>query len=120
MAAAERLICAGADLVDSGDGVRFEIEIDGRAEPAFAVRYEGRVHAYLNRCAHMPMELDWKPGKFFDISGLLLICSTHGAVYEPDTGRCVGGPCYETGLVAVSVEERDGQVFLKDIPHGRR
>jgi nitrite reductase/ring-hydroxylating ferredoxin subunit len=107
------MICASAALADSGDGVRFVVWVDGRSEPAFAVRYDGQVHAYLNRCAHMPMELDWKPGKFFDGDGLLLICSTHGAIYEPDSGRCLGGPC--TGwLVPVAVEERDGGIFVKD------
>ena len=120
MAEAERVICSSSDLVERGDGVRFEIEVNGRTEPAFAVRYDGRVHAYLNRCAHMPMELDWKPGKFFDVWGLHLICSTHGATYAPDTGRCVRGPCFEEGLIPVSVEERDGQVIIKSDPHGRR
>ena len=119
MAEAERLICASADLAEGGDGVRFEVEVLGRNEPAFAVRYDGRVYAYLNRCAHMPMELDWKPGKFFDAWGLHLICSTHGATYAPDTGRCVRGPCFAEGLVPVPVEERDGNVFLKGDPHGR-
>lgn len=66
MAIGIRVICSSADLADSGDGVRFEIELEGKDEPAFVVRYQGRVYAYLNRCAHMPMELDWKLGKFFD------------------------------------------------------
>ena len=112
MAAQERLICASAALLDSGDGVRFEVTQDGELLPAFAVRYDGQVHAYLNRCAHMPMELDWKPGRFFDVEGLLLVCSTHGAMYAPDTGACLGGPC--TGaLVRLDVEERDGAVYMK-------
>src|SRR5438093_600816 len=114
MADSERIICSSADLRDSGDGVRFELEMEGRREPAFAVRYRGRVYAYLNRCAHMPMELDWKPGKFFDVWGLHLICSTHGATYAPDTGRCLRGPCFEEGLVAVPVEERGGSVIIYD------
>jgi nitrite reductase/ring-hydroxylating ferredoxin subunit len=118
MAGAERLICAGSELADCGDGVRFEIEIDGKPEPAFAVRFDGRVYAYLNRCAHMPMELDWQPGKFFDAEGLILICSTHGAVYLPDTGKCPYGPCFDAGLTPVPVEERDGKVFLKESGNG--
>jgi len=120
MALAQRVICLSSDLVDSGDGIRFEVERHGRSQPAFAVRYGGRVYAYLNRCAHLPMELDWKAGKFFDIAGSLLICSTHGAVYEPRTGRCVGGPCNNAGLVPVFIEEREGRVFMKEIPDGGR
>lgn len=113
MAARERLICSSAELVDSGDGVRFEVERDGETAPAFAVRYDGRVHAYLNRCGHMPMELDWKPGRFFDAEGLLLVCSTHGALYAPDTGGCLAGPC--TGpLTRLAVAEREGRVYLME------
>jgi nitrite reductase/ring-hydroxylating ferredoxin subunit len=119
MAGAQRLICSSADLAESGDGVRFEIDVVGKPEPAFAVRYRGRVYAYLNRCAHMPMELDWTSGKFFDVWGLHLICSTHGATYAPDTGRCVRGPCFEDGLVPIAVEERDGRVFVKGDLYGR-
>ena len=31
---------------------------------AFALRFDGRVVAYLNRCAHVPTEMDWQPGQF--------------------------------------------------------
>jgi nitrite reductase/ring-hydroxylating ferredoxin subunit len=119
MAAKERMICSSADLADLGDGVRFEVNVGGKPEPAFAVRYRGRVYAYRNRCAHMPMELDWKPGKFFDVWGQHLICSTHGATYAPDTGRCLRGPCFEEGLISVPVEERNGRVIVKGDPNGR-
>lgn len=120
MAGKKRVICASGDLVDSGDGVCFQIKISGKLEPAFVVRHNGRVFAYLNRCAHMPMELDWKPGRFFDVEGLHLICSTHGAIYQPDTGKCLGGPRVSGGLIAVPVEERNGRVFVKDKSNGGR
>jgi len=64
--------------------VRFEVKRGDAAVPAFIVRYDGQLHTYLNRCAHMPMELDWKPGRFFDDEGLHLVCSTNSAVYAPD------------------------------------
>ena len=112
MAARERLICASDDLVDGGPGVRFEVGFDDTAAPAFAVRHQGRVHAYLNRCGHMPVELDWQHGEFFDGAGLYLICATHGALYDPATGRCVGGRCNGRGLTPLAVTEREGTVFL--------
>jgi len=112
MAVRERLICRSDALADSGDGVRFEVEHGDETVPAFIGRYDGQVHAYLNRCAHMPMELDWKPGRFFDGEGLLLVCSTHGALYAPDTGACLGGPC-AGALARLEVEERGGGVYLK-------
>ena len=113
MAGDERVICASAALADSGKGVRFEVEYFGESAPAFVVRYQGRVQGYLNRCAHVAMELDWQEGVFFDSDGRDLICSTHGATYEAKTGRCIGGPCSGSPLVKVLVDERDGNVYFK-------
>lgn len=112
MAARERLICESRTLVDGGDGVRFVVEWQGAAEPAFVVRYNGCVHGYLNRCAHVPVEIDWQPGRFFDFSGLYLICAVHGALYAPETGACVGGRCNGKGLRPLAITERDGCVYL--------
>lgn len=112
MAARERLICASAELIDGGRGARFSITLHQREEPAFVVRYRGTVHAYLNRCGHLPIELDWSPGEFFDSEQRRLICSTHGALYDPASGRCVTGRCAGRGLIKVSVVEREGNVYV--------
>jgi nitrite reductase/ring-hydroxylating ferredoxin subunit len=109
----EHVICASGALLDSGRGVRFEVEYFGEKAPAFVVRYQGRVQGYLNRCAHVEMELDWQEGVFFDSDGRDLLCSTHGATYEARTGRCIGGPCSGRALVKLRVEERDGNVYFK-------
>ena len=110
--ASARLICASGELAEGGDGVRFELEWEGETVPAFAIRHGGRVYGYLNRCAHIAMELDWKPGKFFDADGEYLICSTHGAVYAPESGACRGGPCRGAKLVDLNVFEAGGSVYL--------
>jgi nitrite reductase/ring-hydroxylating ferredoxin subunit len=110
------LICASSALEEAGEGVRFEVESHGERVAAFVVRWHGVPRAYLNRCAHVPMELDWMPGKFFDFTATLLVCSTHGALYDPATGRCVGGPCRGARLRALPVEEREGNVFLRAQP----
>jgi nitrite reductase/ring-hydroxylating ferredoxin subunit len=113
----QRLICASEELVEGGRGVRFTLDRHGVSEPAFAVRFRGKVHAYLNRCAHVPVEMDWQQGEFFDQSGIYLICATHGALYAPDSGRCLSGRCNGKGLVAVPVTEHDGQILA--IEEGR-
>ena len=116
MAVSERLICAAQDLVDGGSGVRFEVCLYGRNEPAFAIRFAGKVRAYLNRCAHVPMEMDYQENRFFDDSGRWLLCATHGATYAPDTGTCVAGPC-RGGLVKIALTESDGMVHWHTANH---
>jgi nitrite reductase/ring-hydroxylating ferredoxin subunit len=112
MAEGERLICASAEVAEGGAGFRFSIPRYGKDEPAFAVRFQGRVYAYINRCGHVPVELDWQHGEFFDTSKLYLICATHGALYSPESGHCLGGRCNGKGLEPVSVIERNGAVYL--------
>lgn len=112
MAEEPRLICRSEELQDGGAGVRFELQWHDENSPAFAVRYGGKAYAYLNRCGHVPVQLDWQPGEFFDLSKLYLICATHGALYAPDNGRCVSGRCNGRGLQALPVSEHDGAVYL--------
>ncbi|WP_206999614.1 Rieske (2Fe-2S) protein [Trinickia mobilis] len=100
-------VCASDELVDGAMGVRMAASYLGGDAVVFFVRYDGRAYGYLNRCAHVPMELDWMEGQFFESSGLYLMCATHGAIYAPDTGRCVGGPCRGGRLRPVQVDERD-------------
>ena len=80
----------------------------------FAVRHCGAVRAFVNRCPHAGTELDWQEGEFFEESGLYLICSTHGALFEPRNGFCVAGPCRGASLQPLDIGERDGGVFLLD------
>jgi nitrite reductase/ring-hydroxylating ferredoxin subunit len=117
-----RLICAAADLVEGGDALRFEVELEGVHRPAFVLRWQGRVYAYVNRCAHVPIELDWNPGKLLDDSGKYLICATHGALYAPASGECVAGPCVGKRLQALAVDEDNQQIYLHEPvqPQGER
>jgi nitrite reductase/ring-hydroxylating ferredoxin subunit len=114
MAERERLICASAALSEGGAGVRFALASQCGEEKGFAVRFNGAPCAFVNRCPHLGTELDWQPGEFFEESGLYLVCSTHGAIFEPSTGFCVAGPCHGASLEPLQVRERDGQVFLQN------
>ncbi len=105
-------ICKSETLRDGGAGVRFEIGVGPRQEPAFVVRHAGRAYAYLNRCAHRQVELDWIEGQFFDADGRHLICATHGALYRPENGQCAAGPCGGVGLTPVAIHEEEGEIRL--------
>lgn len=113
MAEDVRLICGSGEVVEAGKGVRFTVERYGREVPAFVIRYRGVVYGYFNECGHVPAELDWMPGEFFDDSKLYLICSIHGALYAPDSGRCLGGRCQGKGLKPLKIREADGKILLE-------
>jgi nitrite reductase/ring-hydroxylating ferredoxin subunit len=104
-------LCTSAELAERGDAVVFDVLQYRQPARAFALRIDGRVVAYLNRCAHVPAEMDWMPGQFLDSDRQFILCSIHGAAYEPASGRCVGGPCGRGRLATIEVEERDGQVY---------
>ena len=114
MAVRARLICAAEEIQEQGAGVRFEVDRCGVQQAAFVVRFSGKPRAYLNQCAHISVELDWQAGQFFDDTRLYLMCSTHGALYDPTSGRCVGGRCAGRGLVPLSVDEHDGNIYLME------
>ena len=107
-------ICESAALADGGDGVRFSLTDGGIEQQAFVLRFQGQVVAYLNRCAHTGLELDWMAGRFLDAERRWLICAAHGALYEPAAGGCAAGPCVGRGsLVPVPVVEIDGVVYRR-------
>jgi nitrite reductase/ring-hydroxylating ferredoxin subunit len=89
--------------------VPFDVVYCGRQARGFAVRFDGRVYAYVNQCAHVPMEMDYQPNRFFDSTGKWLMCATHGALYRPQTGECRGGPC-RGGLIKITLSEMNGVV----------
>lgn len=104
------MLCETDAVLEGGKGKRFKVTAFGADSTAFSIRFGGVVHAYLNRCAHVPIELDWTDGVFFDTSGSFLMCATHGALYSPSSGNCLGGPCNGKGLHKIQVVEKDGWI----------
>ena len=107
-----RRVCRRELLPEGGTAVCFGITRQGQEYPAFAIAYDGEVHAYVNVCPHRGTSLDWQPGEVFDESGLYLICATHGAQFEPDTGLCIAGPCQGACLQRIPVTLEAGHVVL--------
>jgi nitrite reductase/ring-hydroxylating ferredoxin subunit len=105
------VLCDSQALAERGRATVFDVLLWGQPARAFALRFDGRVVAYLNRCAHVPVEMDWQPGEFLDLERRWIVCSIHGATYEPADGRCIGGPCGRSRLMPLETHEAGGRVY---------
>lgn len=107
----ERVVCRLSDL-EEATARSFTIGRGDWPLRGLVVRAGHGVHAYLNRCPHAGHPLDLMPGRFLTADGLLILCSSHGALFEKSTGLCVAGPCPGRSLTRVPVEVRGGLVML--------
>lgn len=104
-------LCASAELAERGRAFGWDVLEYGRPQRAFVLRIDGVPRGWLNRCLHVPVEMDWNPGEFLDSERRYILCSIHGAAYEPGTGHCAGGPCGRGRLTTIGLTEADGQVW---------
>lgn len=102
-------LCALADLPDSG-ARNFVLEIGGKHFHGFVVRRGESVTGFVDRCPHMGLPLAQKLDDYLTPSGELIACSWHGALFRPEDGVCVGGPCAGSVLTAWPVQLKDGVV----------
>jgi nitrite reductase/ring-hydroxylating ferredoxin subunit len=94
-----------------GQSKKFVLDCEGREVEGFLLNVAGGYHAYVNRCRHVPMSLDWVENQFFTEDGQFVQCATHGAYYVPDTGECIAGPPCGRYLVRIPLRiERDSIV----------
>ncbi|MEX6503970.1 Rieske (2Fe-2S) protein [Pseudomonas zhanjiangensis] len=104
-------LCATDELAE-GHSRGFEIA----GGKLLAVRKDGRVFVYRNRCPHRGIPLEWLPDQFLDHSASLIQCATHGALFLIDSGECVAGPCAGQSLEALSCAENDGAIWVESPP----
>jgi nitrite reductase/ring-hydroxylating ferredoxin subunit len=102
-----------AARIPPGRTATFTLECGGRLVKGFVVNFEGRYSAWVNRCAHVGTPLDLWPNEFFTEDGRALICSTHGALYEPDTGLCTAGPCAGDRLTPLPLRVEDDTLVVR-------
>ena len=88
------------------------MELDGYSY--ILLRHAGRIKVYVNRCPHAGINLEWQPDEFFDRDGHFLQCATHGALFRPEDGTCVRGPCAGDALQSVNWEVRGGELFIQE------
>jgi nitrite reductase/ring-hydroxylating ferredoxin subunit len=80
----------------------------------FAVRKDGEIFLYWNRCPHLGTPLEWEEDRFLDADGALIQCSTHGALFQIDSGLCLVGPCKGKSLQAIPFVIEDSAIVVDE------
>ncbi len=78
-----------------------------------AVRQGDQVYLYHNQCPHLGLPLEWQADQFLNADKSLIQCSTHGALFEIESGYCISGPCQRQKLVAINTNIEDGFISIK-------
>ena len=107
----ERVVCRLTDIAPQGARA---FTLGGGDWPlrGVVVRLGDSVRGYVNRCPHAGHPLNLLPERFLTPDGTLLLCSSHGALFEKATGYCVAGPCAGRSLTPVALEVTCGFVLL--------
>jgi len=109
---AEPIIIANEAEVVSGKVVTFLYRQDGIRREGILLRTKEGLRGYENVCRHLPVKLDLGSKHFLTRGQDGILCQSHGALYELETGRCTRGPCEGASLKALPIEVRSGQVIL--------
>lgn len=100
-------LCELAEVPDPGSRAFAVGAVEG-----FLVRHGEHIRAYVDSCPHTGAPLAWSPDTYLDADGELVQCALHGALFLPDTGECVHGPCVGDRLTPLAVRIRNGRVEL--------
>jgi nitrite reductase/ring-hydroxylating ferredoxin subunit len=103
---------ARVEELPQGYSKKFTLTRDGQQVDGFVVNHLGSFYAYINRCCHIPMPMDWFENQFLSEDGRFIVCATHGATYDPASGECVAGPCPGDYLERLPLRVIDGAILI--------
>lgn len=83
---------------------------DGRR--LFLVSVHGVVSAFVNRCPHQQVPLNWDDASFLEAGGELIQCGVHGALFLPETGNACSAPARGAFRAAADLSRCRGQHSL--------
>ena len=109
----ERVICRLSDLGDAG-ARGFTVGRGDWPLRGFVVRTQDGVRGYVNRCPHAGHPLNLGPNRFLTPGGELILCASHGALFDRQTGFCIAGPCSGQSLTSVPLTIESGFVMLAE------
>jgi nitrite reductase/ring-hydroxylating ferredoxin subunit len=104
--------CPAAN-VPPGKTAKFRLQCGERRVNGFVVNHDGALHAYVNRCPHVGTPLDLWENEFLTEDARQIVCATHGALFEPGTGRCIAGPCAGDALAPLPFQVDGDELVVR-------
>lgn len=84
--------------VSDGGARNYVLQMRAGRFHGFVVRRDDTVRGYVDRCPHMGLPLAQTLDDYLTADGTLIVCAWHSALFEIDSGLCVGGPCVGQAL----------------------
>ena len=103
--------------IAAGQTKKFLLDCESGELEGFLLNVAGELHAWVNRCRHVPMSLDWVENQFFTADGCFIQCATHGAYYRPDSGECIAGPPCGRSLHRIPLTIDAGTIYASCPAH---
>jgi nitrite reductase/ring-hydroxylating ferredoxin subunit len=109
----ERVVCRFSELTDP-EARGFTIGTGDWPLRGFIVRVGAQLRGYVNHCPHAGHCLDLIPHHFLTQDGALILCRSHGALFDKLSGFCIAGPCAGQSLRTIALKLESGFVMLAD------
>lgn len=92
--------------------IKFYFDKNDKKKSGFVIKKNNQFFVYLNECQHLDVELDWQENDFFDEEKKYIVCATHGAMYDPNSGLCISGPCMGAYLKKIEYTETSNKIII--------
>ncbi|WP_111638242.1 Rieske (2Fe-2S) protein [Marinomonas shanghaiensis] len=103
MSGEESKVLCHIDDIDEGTTKGF-LENNAGQDLLFIVKVKGQLFAWRNACPHVSgAPMAWRKDAYMDAKRQHVACHAHGALFEPDTGMCIQGPCLGKALESIPV-----------------
>jgi nitrite reductase/ring-hydroxylating ferredoxin subunit len=110
------IVLGPLDAIPVGGARNYVVGLDAGRFHGFVLRTPTELHGFVDRCPHLGALLALELDRYMTNDGRHIMCSWHGALFEPDTGRCVAGPCRGSSLTAWPVYVAGDRIVTGDDP----
>ncbi|HEX8553983.1 MAG TPA: Rieske (2Fe-2S) protein [Sphingomonas sp.] len=102
------------DQIADGGARNYVLQLRAGRFHGFIVRRGNNIFGHVDRCPHLRVPLAQRLDEYLTPDATLIMCSWHGALFEIDTGLCVGGPCVGQRLTPWPVVVVGGRIVTAE------